>query len=134
MSTETIRRTGEPMIHHLRWAFAVTVLGLVLGAVDCRNATGTASGILTLFFTCAVLIVLEISLSFDNANKIKSISPKWQGRFLTWDILIADFGMRSRSCISPRMGGVAMSGLALRSSIRRNHVLPAQGHGRAHNV
>jgi hypothetical protein len=42
--------------------------------------------------------VLEISLSFDNAivnaNKLKSMRPEWQRRFLTWGILIAVFGMR----------------------------------------
>jgi hypothetical protein len=53
---------------------------------------------LTVFFICAVLAVLEISLSFDNAivnaNKLKDMTPVWQQRFLTWGILIAVFGMR----------------------------------------
>ena len=46
----------------------------------------------------SVLAILEISLSFDNAivnaNKLKTMSPIWQRRFLTWGILIAVFGMR----------------------------------------
>lgn len=50
------------------------------------------------FFICAVLAVLEISLSFDNAivnaNKLKDMTPEWQHRFLTWGIIIAVFGMR----------------------------------------
>lgn len=51
-----------------------------------------------MFFIVAVLAVLEISLSFDNAivnaNKLKDMTPEWQHRFLTWGILIAVFGMR----------------------------------------
>ena len=46
----------------------------------------------------ALLCVLEISISFDNAivnaTVLKTMSPKWQQVFLTWGILIAVFGMR----------------------------------------
>ena len=60
--------------------------------------TGTIAGMATVFFICAVLAVLEISLSFDNAivnaNKLKEMTPIWQHRFLTWGIVIAVFGMR----------------------------------------
>lgn len=46
----------------------------------------------------AVLSLMEVSLSFDNAivNAVvlKDMEPKWQKRFLTWGILIAVFGMR----------------------------------------
>ncbi|TRL40526.1 DUF475 domain-containing protein [Rhizobium straminoryzae] len=83
---------------YFRWAFIVTVLGLVLGGVLGWQSTGTIGGMLTVFFVCAVLAVLEISLSFDNAivnaNKLKDMTPVWQQRFLTWGILIAVFGMR----------------------------------------
>ncbi|MER8523173.1 DUF475 domain-containing protein [Mesorhizobium sp. M1076] len=83
---------------YFTWAFVVTVLGLMLGAWLGWNSTGTLSGALQIFFICAVLAVLEISLSFDNAivnaNKLKDMTPKWQHRFLTWGILIAVFGMR----------------------------------------
>lgn len=83
---------------YFRWAFIVTVLGLVLGGVLGWQSTGTIGGMLTVFFICAVLAVLEISLSFDNAivnaNKLKDMTPVWQHRFLTWGILIAVFGMR----------------------------------------
>lgn len=45
-----------------------------------------------------ILIVMEVSLSFDNAvvnaTILKSMSEKWQKRFMTWGILIAVFGMR----------------------------------------
>jgi hypothetical protein len=50
------------------------------------------------FVLVAVLIVLEVSLSFDNAvvnaKVLKRMSPFWQRIFLTIGILIAVFGMR----------------------------------------
>jgi hypothetical protein len=46
----------------------------------------------------AILSVLEITLSFENAivNAVvlKDMSEKWRQRFLTWGIVIAVFGMR----------------------------------------
>lgn len=60
--------------------------------------TGTFSGAFSALFLTAVLCVLEISLSFDNAvvNAVvlKKMTPLWQHRFLTWGIAIAVFGMR----------------------------------------
>jgi hypothetical protein len=86
------------MLGYFRWAFIVTVIGLILGAILGWQTTGTLGGMLTVFFICCVLAVLEISLSFDNAivnaNKLKDMTPVWQQRFLTWGILIAVFGMR----------------------------------------
>jgi hypothetical protein len=83
---------------YFKWSFIVTFVGLLLGAVLGWQSTGTIGGMLTIFFICAVLAVLEISLSFDNAivnaNKLKDMTPVWQQRFLTWGILIAVFGMR----------------------------------------
>ncbi|WP_053980599.1 DUF475 domain-containing protein [Marinagarivorans algicola] len=53
---------------------------------------------LTGLFLVAVLSVLEISLSFDNAvvnaTVLKEMDAVWRRRFLTWGILIAVFGMR----------------------------------------
>ncbi len=90
--------THRPTLQYFKWSFIVTVLGLALGALLGWQTTGTVGGTLTIFFICAVLAVLEISLSFDNAivnaNKLKEMTPKWQRRFLTWGILIAVFGMR----------------------------------------
>ncbi|MBW9116215.1 DUF475 domain-containing protein [Rhizobium cauense] len=85
-------------LSYFGWAFAVTILGLILGAALGWQTTGTIGGMATVFFICAVLAVLEISLSFDNAivnaNKLKEMTPVWQRRFLTWGIIIAVFGMR----------------------------------------
>ena len=83
---------------YFTWPFVVTILGLVAGAWLGWNSTGTLAGAGQVFFICAVLAVLEISLSFDNAivnaNKLKDMTPVWQQRFLTWGIVIAVFGMR----------------------------------------
>jgi hypothetical protein len=85
-------------IGYFRWSFIVTAVGLALGAILGWQSTGTIGGMATVFFICAVLAVLEISLSFDNAivnaNKLKEMTPVWQHRFLTWGIIIAVFGMR----------------------------------------
>lgn len=49
-------------------------------------------------FVCAILAILEISLSFDNAvmnaTVLQRMNPFWQKIFLTVGVLIAVFGMR----------------------------------------
>ncbi|MGP6086358.1 DUF475 domain-containing protein [Antarctobacter jejuensis] len=86
------------LMTYFRWPVALTALGLLLAGWLGWQTTGTAGGTLSFFMIGAVLAVLEISLSFDNAivnaNKLKDMSPVWQHRFLTWGILIAVFGMR----------------------------------------
>ncbi|MEV0643189.1 DUF475 domain-containing protein [Streptomyces sp. NPDC050619] len=71
------------------WSFAVTALGLVAAVF---YGGWTAFGIV------AILSVLEISLSFDNAvvnaGILKKMSAFWQKIFLTIGVLIAVFGMR----------------------------------------
>lgn len=90
--------TGKTTLDYFLWAFIVTGVGLLLGAWLGWRSTGTLGGMMSVFFICAVLAVLEISLSFDNAivnaNKLKDMTPVWQQRFLTWGIIIAVFGMR----------------------------------------
>lgn len=85
-------------LHYMKWPFVVTALGLVLAAFLGWEFSGTTGGALSWFLIASVLAVLEISLSFDNAivnaNKLKTMSPVWQHRFLTWGIIIAVFGMR----------------------------------------
>ncbi|MFV0294322.1 MAG: DUF475 domain-containing protein [Paracoccus sp. (in: a-proteobacteria)] len=98
MQNKPTATSGHGVMHYFKWAFIVTAAGLVLGAALGWQMTGTFGGMLTIFFICAVLAVLEISLSFDNAivnaNKLKDMTPVWQHRFLTWGIIIAVFGMR----------------------------------------
>ena len=72
-----------------RWSFVITVIGLGL-AFLYGSTTGLA--------VAAILAVLEISLSFDNAvvnaTVLERMSPWWQRIFLTVGVLIAVFGMR----------------------------------------
>lgn len=71
------------------WSFLATAVGLAVAALY-DGATG-----LTI---TAILIVLEVSLSFDNAvvnaRVLERMSDFWQKIFLTVGILIAVFGMR----------------------------------------
>lgn len=50
------------------------------------------------FLMAALLSVLEVTLSFDNAvvnaKVLEKMSPLWQRRFLTWGIFVAVFGTR----------------------------------------
>ncbi|MDS9466162.1 DUF475 domain-containing protein [Paracoccus sp. MBLB3053] len=85
-------------LRYMTWPFILTGVGLALAGLIGWQYSGTVSGTLTFFMIAAVLAVLEISLSFDNAivnaNKLKQMTPLWQHRFLTWGIVIAVFGMR----------------------------------------
>lgn len=86
------------MLKYFRWAFAFTVIGLMLAFWLGWSYTHTWEGAVGFLLTGAILAVLEISLSFDNAvvnaHKLNEMRPEWQHRFLTWGILIAVFGMR----------------------------------------
>ncbi len=71
------------------FSFLIAVIGLVLAFFI---------GGLSAVYLTAVLAILEVSLSFDNAvvnaKILKTMDKIWQKRFLTWGILIAVFGMR----------------------------------------
>lgn len=85
-------------MYYFRWALIVTFVGLGLSLWLGWFYSGTIGGALAFLMIGAILAVLEISLSFDNAivnaNKLKQMTPVWQRRFLTWGIIIAVFGMR----------------------------------------
>lgn len=71
------------------WSFGVTAVGLALAAYFWGWEG---------FAVVAILSILEISLSFDNAvvnaGVLKKMNAFWQKIFLTIGILIAVFGMR----------------------------------------
>jgi uncharacterized protein len=70
-------------------SYAVTLAALVVAFLY-----GGVTGLVL----CAILGILEISLSFDNAvvnaTVLERMSPFWQRIFLTVGVLIAVFGMR----------------------------------------
>jgi hypothetical protein len=78
-----------PSLKTFRVPVAATVIAIIAaGVLDSVEVA----------LILALLCVLEISISFDNAivnaYVLKTMSEKWQQIFLTWGILIAVFGMR----------------------------------------
>ncbi|MGP4027808.1 DUF475 domain-containing protein [Actinomadura sp. 3N407] len=105
------------------WSFGVTAAGLVLALLY-----GGPAGLALV----AVLAVLEISLSFDNAvvnaKVLDRMSPFWQKIFLTIGIAIAVFGMRLVFPllivgITARLGPVEAFDLALNDSDRYHELM-----------
>jgi len=76
-------------LKYFYFSFLIALVGLVLAYfIDGFKAV----------YLTAILAILEISLSFDNAvvnaKILKNMDKVWQKRFLTWGIVIAVFGMR----------------------------------------
>ncbi|MET9362550.1 DUF475 domain-containing protein [Streptomyces sp. NPDC006632] len=100
------------------WSFVITAIGLALAVLyDGWTAFGVV----------AILAVLEISLSFDNAvvnaGILKKMSAFWQKIFLTVGVLIAVFGMRLVFpvvivAISAKIGPIDAVDLALNDADR----------------
>lgn len=71
------------------WSFAATAMALVIALVG-----GGTSAMISVGF----LIVLETSLSLDNAavnaRILRNWDARWRKAFLMWGILVAVFGMR----------------------------------------
>ncbi|MEP0392925.1 MAG: DUF475 domain-containing protein [Erythrobacter sp.] len=86
------------MLKHFWGSLVFTAICMALGGWYGWTISGTVEGTLSILWICAVLAVLEVSLSFDNAavnaSVLKDMDPVWQQRFLTWGIAIAVFGMR----------------------------------------
>ncbi|GGR61518.1 DUF475 domain-containing protein [Streptomyces roseolus] len=100
------------------WSFAITALGLVAAVL---YGGWEAFGIV------AILCILEISLSFDNAvvnaGILKKMNAFWQKIFLTIGILIAVFGMRLVFpvvivAVSAKIGPIEAVDLALNDADR----------------
>ena len=84
-------------MQHFRLSFAVTVVLMVLAGWWGFEHGGTA-GLLGALWITAVLGVLEVSLSFDNAvvnaSVLRHWNEFWRKLFLTVGIVVAVFGMR----------------------------------------
>ena len=91
-----IQLKGQTM-KHFRISIAVTVI-LMGVAAWWGYSRGGIPGLLTALWITAVLGVLEVSLSFDNAvvnaSVLRHWNDFWRKLFLTVGILIAVFGMR----------------------------------------
>lgn len=84
-------------MRHFGVSFAVTFILLGLGGWWGYHQGG-AAGLLSALWICAVLGVMEVSLSFDNAvvnaSVLRHWDEFWRKLFLTVGILVAVFGMR----------------------------------------
>lgn len=85
------------MIKYFKSSLIFSGIGLLMAAAIGYQTSGL-QGLWQTTFIAAVLAILEVSLSFDNAivNAIvlKKMTPLWRHRFLTWGMIIAVFGMR----------------------------------------
>ena len=95
----------------LRSILIPALISLVLLA-----SIGIFMGLLA-FFTAILLVVLEVTLSFDNAvvnaKVLERMSPLWQRRFLTWGILISVIFTRAVLPILIVAASVALSPFAV---------------------
>lgn len=86
------------MLRFYKGSILFTIACLAIGAWYGWYQTGSIAGTASMLWIVAVLAVLEISLSFDNAvvnaSVLKDMDDVWQRRFLTWGMVIAVFGMR----------------------------------------
>lgn len=85
-------------LHFFKSSFYVTFVGIILTFAVGYYYGGTLEAAFKAAFLGFILSLLEVSISFDNAivnaGVLKTMSPVWQHRFLTWGMLIAVFGMR----------------------------------------
>ncbi len=86
------------MLRYFKGSLAFTAVCLALAAWFGWSRSGTLAGAVEVLWIVAVLAVLEISLSFDNAvvnaTVLEGQDEVWRKRFLTWGMVIAVFGMR----------------------------------------
>ncbi|MBR2222121.1 MAG: DUF475 domain-containing protein [Campylobacter sp.] len=104
-------------------SFILTILGLV--------AAYFLGGFIAVYI-CVLLIILEVSLSFDNAvvnaRILRHMSQVWQRRFIIYGIPIAVFGMRFLFpilivSIAADMGMLQTLNLALNNPDEYHHAL-----------
>ncbi|MEO6040543.1 MAG: DUF475 domain-containing protein [Croceibacterium sp.] len=84
------------MVRHFRMPILFALVCFALGAWYGWTQGG-ASGMLEVLWIVAVLSVLEVSLSFDNAvvnaTVLQTMDEVWRKRFLTWGMVFAVYGM-----------------------------------------
>ncbi|AXB79491.1 DUF475 domain-containing protein [Novosphingobium sp. P6W] len=122
------------MFKYYKGSLLFTALCMALAAWLGWDITGTLGGTLGILWIVAVLGVLEVSLSFDNAvvnaTVLRDMDAVWRRRFLTWGILIAVFGMRivfplAIVAIAAKMGPIDAVVLAATNPVRYEHIITA---------
>ena len=120
------------MLQHYKGSVIFTLVCLALGAWYGWESTGNLPDTLALLWIIAVLSVLEISLSFDNAvvnaTVLKDMDEIWQRRFLTWGMAIAVFGMRvvfplAIVAIAAGLGPIETINLSLNDPVRYEQIV-----------
>ena len=85
------------MLRHFRGSIIFAIFCFALAAWYGWHEAGTLLGAARVLWIVAVLSVLEVSLSFDNAvvnaTVLKDMDEVWQQRFLTWGMVFAVYGM-----------------------------------------
>ncbi|WP_137679141.1 DUF475 domain-containing protein [Aurantiacibacter suaedae] len=86
------------LLRYYKFSLVFTLVCFGLAVWYGAASTGSFGGMLEILWIVAILSVLEVSLSFDNAvvnaTVLKQMDEKWQQRFLVWGIAIAVFGTR----------------------------------------
>ncbi|MDD3797932.1 MAG: DUF475 domain-containing protein [Novosphingobium sp.] len=86
------------MLRFYRGSIIFTLVCLALASWYGWASTGSIEATAQILWIVAVLSILEVSLSFDNAvvnaSVLEEMDEIWQRRFLTWGIAFAVFGMR----------------------------------------
>jgi hypothetical protein len=120
------------LLKYYKGSFLFTAICLALAGWLGWELTGNVSGTLGILWITAVLGVLEVSLSFDNAvvnaTVLRDMDAKWRQRFLTWGVLIAVFGMRivfplAIVAIAAQVGPIAAIKLAAADPVAYQHII-----------
>ena len=120
------------MLSYFRGSILFTLACFVAGAAYAWTQTGTIAATAEVLWIIAVLSVLEISLSFDNAvvnaTVLQDMDRVWRRRFLTWGMLIAVFGMRilfplAIVAIAAGLGPIDAVNLSLHDPVRYEEIV-----------
>ncbi len=113
---------------HFNTSFILSIVGLVVASLI---------GGINAAYVAFLLILLEVSLSFDNAvvnaRVLKDMDKVWQQRFITFGIPIAVFGMRllfplGIVALVTNMGLFETFDTALNDPIKYEHALKSAEH------
>ncbi|MFC3174822.1 DUF475 domain-containing protein [Novosphingobium bradum] len=120
------------MLSFFRGSILFTIACFALGGIYAWGETGSVAATAQVLWIIAVLSVLEVSLSFDNAvvnaTVLQDMDHVWRRRFLTWGMVIAVFGMRilfplAIVAIAAGLGPVEAVNLSLRDPARYEQIV-----------